>query len=37
MGSMEDTIGTIVDKRLEVVADQLQGDMRNQIQTEMRE
>ena len=37
MGSMEDTIGAVVDKSLEVVADRLQGDMRNQICVEMQE
>jgi len=37
MGSMEETIGTMVDKKLDNVVDRLRRDMRDQIQEEMRE
>ena len=37
VGSMEEVIGDLVDKKLEFISDQLRGEMRDQIREEMRE
>ena len=37
VGSIEEAISVVVDKKLEDVLDPLQGDMHNQIHKEMRE